>query len=416
MDLLQHLLLGGGSGGGGAVFVDPLSVVKNGVYTAPSGKAYSPVTVNVPQSGGGGVAAKDVNFLDYDGTIVAAYSAADFAALDALPDNPSHDGLTAQGWNWTLSDAQSYVASYGKLEIGQMYITDDGKTRLYIEITDILRNDVPIFFGQSVENGVTVDWGDGSAPETFAGTTNVSVSHVYAATGQYIITLDPADGCTLNLGSTALSSGNCVMGSTRNDFYVYANMLKKVEIGRSVIAIRHNAFHYCMSMRSITIPAAVASIGSSTFSSCSSLKSIVIPSAVTNMEAFYACYSLEKISIPAGITTANTGIFNNCYTLLMATITPAVTSIGNSDFNSCYSLPSVTIPSGVTSIAASAFAKCTGLASLKFTPSTPPTVASSTAFSNLRSDCKIYVPAGSLEAYTTATNYPNPSTYTYVEY
>ena len=61
---------------------------------------------------------KDVNFRDYDGTIVASYSAADFANLTALPANPSHDGLTAQGWNWTLVKAKAYVAKYGRLEIG----------------------------------------------------------------------------------------------------------------------------------------------------------------------------------------------------------------------------------------------------------------------------------------------------------
>ena len=35
------------------VDVEPLSVTENGTYTAPSGKAYSPVTVNVPSGGGG---------------------------------------------------------------------------------------------------------------------------------------------------------------------------------------------------------------------------------------------------------------------------------------------------------------------------------------------------------------------------
>lgn len=34
--------------GGGGIIAEPLAVTENGVYTAPSGKAYSPVTVNVP--------------------------------------------------------------------------------------------------------------------------------------------------------------------------------------------------------------------------------------------------------------------------------------------------------------------------------------------------------------------------------
>lgn len=36
--------------GGGGIVAEPLVVTENGVYTAPSGKAYSPVTVNVPSA------------------------------------------------------------------------------------------------------------------------------------------------------------------------------------------------------------------------------------------------------------------------------------------------------------------------------------------------------------------------------
>lgn len=43
-------LSGGSGGGGGGTTVEALSVTQNGTYTAPTGKAYSPVTVNV--SGG----------------------------------------------------------------------------------------------------------------------------------------------------------------------------------------------------------------------------------------------------------------------------------------------------------------------------------------------------------------------------
>lgn len=43
-------LLGEHIGGGGGVTVEPLSVTENNVYTAPDGKAYSPVTVNVPST------------------------------------------------------------------------------------------------------------------------------------------------------------------------------------------------------------------------------------------------------------------------------------------------------------------------------------------------------------------------------
>lgn len=51
-DAVQTLVDGYGQGGGSSITVEPLTVTSNGTQTAPSGKAYSPVTVNVPQPSG----------------------------------------------------------------------------------------------------------------------------------------------------------------------------------------------------------------------------------------------------------------------------------------------------------------------------------------------------------------------------
>ena len=110
------------SGGGGGVTVEALSVNTNGTYTAPTGKAYSPVTVNV--SGGGAVEAKDVNFYDYDGTLLHSYTAAEAQALTVLPELPTREGLICQGWNYDLATIKEYN---GAVDVGALYITDDGK-------------------------------------------------------------------------------------------------------------------------------------------------------------------------------------------------------------------------------------------------------------------------------------------------
>lgn len=114
--------------------LEPKTITANGTYdpTDDGVDGYNLVTVNV----GGSVSKSDVNFYDYDGTCRYSYTAAEFAELTAMPANPTHTGLTAQGWNWSLSDAKTYVASYGKLNIGQIYITSDGKTRLYIRLEE----------------------------------------------------------------------------------------------------------------------------------------------------------------------------------------------------------------------------------------------------------------------------------------
>ena len=38
-----------GGGGGSGITIEPITITQNGTTTAPSGKAYSPITVNVPK-------------------------------------------------------------------------------------------------------------------------------------------------------------------------------------------------------------------------------------------------------------------------------------------------------------------------------------------------------------------------------
>ena len=162
-----NLASSGGGGGGSATLIEK-SITENGEYNASADNAdgYSKVTVDVAGGGSSTTSKKDVNFYDYDGTIVNSYTASEFAELSALPDNPTHEGLTAQGWNWSLADAKNYVASYGKLEIGQMYVTSDGKTRLYITLTEGRISPVlQLYLNENSE--LDIDWGDGSTHSTF---------------------------------------------------------------------------------------------------------------------------------------------------------------------------------------------------------------------------------------------------------
>lgn len=59
-----------GGGGGGDITVEPLSVTENGTITAPAGKAYTPVIVNVPNSYSAGDEGKVVS----NGALVAQTS------------------------------------------------------------------------------------------------------------------------------------------------------------------------------------------------------------------------------------------------------------------------------------------------------------------------------------------------------
>ena len=484
-DAASYIMGKNASGGGGStVTVEPLSVTENGTYTAPDGEAYTPVTVAVPNTysasdegkvvddgalvaqtsltvtqngtvdttlnnevvvnvptGGGGVASNDVNFIDYDGTIVYSYSAADFANLTELPANPSHSGLTAQGWNWTLADAKTYVASYGFLDIGQMYVTDDGKTRIYVHFEE---GRTSPYLGLAVNGTVDIDWGDGSTHDTLTGTstsTVVTIQHVFQP-GDYVITLTPASGTEFSFsGSTNAGSRvlNKTAGGTLNESRAYQNAIKSINVGAGVTSIGGRGFSGCFSLASISIPDSVTSIGSYAFNNCYCLASIVIPDGVISIEsytfsgcyclasivipngvrsiannAFSSCYSLASIIIPDGVTIISSNTFSGCTALVSIVIPDGVASIGSDTFNGCNSLTSIVIPADVTSIGLRAFNTCYSLASIKFEPTTPPTVSSSNAFTSIPTDCIIYVPFASLAAYLSATNYPASATYTYL--
>ena len=316
---------------------------------------------SIPAGGGGETPASanwnDVTFIDYDGSVLYSYSLAEAQALTELPALPSHDGLVCQGWNWTLEAIKSLNRP---VTVGAMYITDDGATRLHIRIATVGRMTVPLYIGQTVANGVSIDWGDGSAPVTLSGTGNVNTSHTYAEPGDYVISLMPQDECTLSFGDG--SSSYCVMGSTGNNGKVYCNMIQEVYVGKNVTSIGNYAFSSCRSLASISIPAEVTSIGTYAFQNCRSLANITIPNSVTSTYTYA--------------------------------------------FQNCYSLASITIPAEVTSIGASAFSYCEGMRYYDFSAYTAiPALYNSNAFRNIPSDCQMLIPSALYNNWKSATNW-----------
>ena len=432
------------------------TITENGTYDVTN---FASADVNVSGGGGGvSVPPKEVNFYDYDGTVVDAYTASEFANLSAMPANPTHDGLTAQGWNWSLADAQAYVAKYGRLNIGQMYVTTSGDTEIDIQL-GIGRNKP--YLGCCPNGTVEIDWGDGSAHDTLTGTSTTtlkSIQHTYPDTGEmFTIKLHMESGSLGFIGYSSSSTGSQVLyngsaGQT-NGQRAYQSAVKEVRCGSHVTIIDTNAFSYCYSLASVTIsesvtgigtyafrscsslasvtiPESVTSIGTHAFDSCSSLTSVTIPESVTNIgnamlsycssltsvtipesvtnigDAMLSyCYSLASVTIPESVTSIGNNAFSSCFPLASVTIPESVTNIGANVFSYCYSLTSVTIPESVTNIGNAMLSSCSSLAHLIFEPTTPPTAGLNAFPTNLPSDLVVYVPAGTLSAYQSASNY-----------
>jgi hypothetical protein len=163
-------------------------------------------------------------------------------------------------------------------------------------------------------------------------------------------------------------------------------------------------FYNLSTVKRVIIPNTFTSIGNVAFRNCSGLTSIDIPNSVTTIgvNAFYSCSSLTSIDIPSGVTSISNYAFYSCSSLTSIDIPSGVTSISNYAFSQCSGLTSIVIPNSVTSIGEAAFSNCSSLTSITVNAATPPTLGSSVF---TWSNCPIYVPSESVEAYKSASGW-----------
>lgn len=118
------------------------------------------------------------------------------------------------------------------------------------------------------------------------------------------------------------------------------------------------------------------------FTDCTKLLSVVIPDSVIEIEgrAFQHCTNLTSVILP-----------NSLRKIIFQT------------FAYCSALANLIIPVSVTEIESNSFYMCNGLLSITMKATTPPIIQLQSF--NQTNNCPIYVPAESVQAYKTATNW-----------
>lgn len=378
----------------------------------------------------------DINFWDYDGTLLYSWTLAELATKTELPPLPSHNGLICQGWNWTLQDIKD---AGRELDIGALYITDDGKTRIYVDVDTETWDDFVLNYWQSHHNATTVDWGDGTTPETKYDYSYVEHRHVYASSGSYVITMSVKEGATMKLGNG--SNGRMLIANSRADSGRCA-MLTKVEIGERMAAIRDQTFYGCARLQSISFPRNVEIEGNTTFYLATQLRVLAVQSLTGIFRSFYNAVNLRAIAstgeldytdnytltntvvrqLNAAVKTAyNTqslervhikavngqvGDFSSCVSLLEVTIPADATTFVTAAFQGDYALRKVTCLGDIASIPAQVFQRCYPLRFVDFTHCTAvPTLANVNAFDSTHAQLEIRVPASLADAWKAATNW-----------
>lgn len=378
----------------------------------------------------------DINFWDYDGTLLYSWTLAELATKTELPPLPSHDGLICQGWNWTLQDIKD---AGRELDIGALYITDDGKTRIYVDVDTETWDDFVLNYWQSTRNATTVDWGDGTTPETKNADSWIEHRHVYASSGSYVITMSVKEGTTMRLGNG--SNGRMLIANGETDSGRCA-MLRRVEVGARVTTITDYTFQFCSRLESISIPQNVKIEGSVTFHQATQLRVITIQSITNMYRTFYNCINLRAIAgtgmmnytdeyiinntvvrqINFDMTAAyyaealervhikavngQVGNFSACRSLLEVTIPADATTFVAAAFSGDNALRRVTCLGDIASIPAQVFQRCYPLRFVDFTHCTAvPTLANVNAFDKTHPQLEIRVPASLVSAWKAATNW-----------
>lgn len=352
-----------------------------------------PALVDQIQTGGGSTG-DDVVFVDFDGTELHAYSKDDFLKLTSLPNNPDRtaENLTAEGWNWSLADAQAYVKGYDKLIIGQTYHTTDGVNYFYL--TFGAETTINLQWDQTVANGVVIDWGDGSATETNSGTGAVTLEHTYTGPSKPVLTMQSVAGNTLTLGLDGY-----------NIFYTYDSIQCLTTVRLATGVNLGSAFRGCKSLTSITIPNSVTSF-SQTFALCHALPFIVIPNSVSDIgsETFAECRVFRSIAIPNSVVSIPTNSIRSCFALTSIAIPSSITSLAYYVISYCYALTSITIPNSVTSIDSEAFYNCYANITIDLSSATTVPALYGTLSSSLNHPT-ILVPSALLSDFQSATNW-----------
>ena len=378
----------------------------------------------------------DINFWDYDGTLLYSWTLAELATKTELPPLPSHDGLVCQGWNWTLQDIKD---AGRELDIGALYITDDGKTRIYVDVDTETWDDFVLNYWQSTRNATTVDWGDGTTPETVNKDSYVEHRHTYASSGSYVITMSVKEGTTMRLGAGGASRFLIANGET--DMGRCA-MLAKVEIGERMTRVTERAFFSAVRLKSVSVPSDVLFEPWRTFEQAANIRAVTVSFRSTINETFYKCHNLRAIASTKGtaqsndysiaytavrqinfdITTANqaqalerahikavngtVGNFGGCVSLMEATIPADATTFIAAAFQGDNTLRRVTCLGDIASIPAQVFQRCYPLRFVDLTHCTAvPTLANVNAFDQTHPQLEIRVPASLVSAWKAATNW-----------
>ena len=200
---------------------------------------------------------KDINFYDYNGQLLYAYSFEEASQLTEFPAPPQHKNLLFQGWNEPDLDYIKKVKL--PLDVGAVYTTVDNKTHCFIHLGD---DGLTVKYGGGAYGGTMyINWGDGTDIESHAcdeSYSGLSLTHTYAEAGDYDISLWAEDSQELLVDVGSLNDSETTGKLCGNLVEVnYSSQVKS--LGASYYG-GISVLEYCPMLQRVSIPLSVEKI------------------------------------------------------------------------------------------------------------------------------------------------------------
>jgi len=390
-----------------------------------------------------------VRFFDIDGTILKEQFVD--AGNDATaPTNPDFDPtyLTFAEWNQPFTNVQNDI------DVGAIYDTIDGKTYLFVRITDTTGLTPSIRLQKPNTTLLTVDWGDSTTSTSSAsGSVTLTKAANYAAIGDYVITIDSAATYSnvrninymnndatyqeivlrIYMGHNArvdrqfglnmrflsrfsvnkeYTNGITDTSHTRQLIVNCANIphinIPKPEIDMEAVVFASGA----RSLRTISIPNNFFSTGNM-FNGTTSLESVIMLANDIDNNCFNTS-AVDKVILNNSVTIIGISAFRNANRLRVLKIPNSLITLSQDALRDMDSISVLEFPDTLTTVGGNAMAGMGSMLEFVFLSTTPPTIVSTSfAGTTLRPITKIYVPDANVAAYKVATNWSAIASYIY---
>lgn len=319
------------------------------------------------------------------------------------------DGVFLSSNSLTNLTLSSKVTSIGESAFRNCSNLKDVRYYIYDDLATYIQKGHPAFY---VNCGIKYYWNNQEITtlEIPTSVTSIGIHAFYGCNGLTSIEF-PSNLSSIGdwafASCSGLTSVNLPSSITKMGEYVFCKCknLSSVKLPSEITAISEGTFAGCISLKNIELPAGINSIDEYAFNGCSNLQDINLPSGITTISsgAFWGC-NLTNVILPSALTSIGDIAFVNCSNLANVTLSSNITSIGRAAFSDCKSLKNLTISKDVTSIKDIRFNndyEDLELESVYVAWQNP--IEAGSFFNRIKiSNCTLYVPQGTKEAYANA--------------